>query len=407
MSTGSISFDALRALVDVDPDQALRAARARLVDEGAASDAATLWWIAGLAERLLGDTLRSRASLEEAVARARACDDRQLAARATISLAFDVDDVRLALAMLEAVEPDVAESDHAVLAIQRGLLEYRLGRLEAAVVALAMALDLTMEARDGLGELKVLVNLGAIESQRAEYDHAREHLLRAITIAFETDQISWGALALANLAFVETEEGNLPEALDAFASAEDGYRRTGTQSELPRLYANHAEALADANLLDDAEELIDRAVALSAASGNDLEHAELLLISAEIDLAKGKPDEAHVSAVDAVAAFTRQGRESWLHVAERLRLRAEARSDAGRTGDRRGTRDERPGARRRGLAVRRIVVDVARRAPLRRARPRRRRTRPPRGHRVGGQQGEGRGQGGAREGDGDARHPGR
>ena len=48
-------------------------------------------------------------------------------------------------------------------------------------------------------------------------------------------------------------------------------------------------------------------------------------MSAEIDLAKGKPDEAHVSAVDAVAAFTRQGRDSWLHVAERLRLRAEAR----------------------------------------------------------------------------------
>ena len=40
---------------------------------------------------------------------------------------------------------------------------------------------------------------------------------------------------------------------------------------------------------------------------------------------RASPDEAHVSAVDAVAAFTRQGRDSWLHVAERLRLRAEAR----------------------------------------------------------------------------------
>ena len=120
-------------------------------------------------------------------------------------------------------------------------------------------------------------------------------------------------------------EGNLPEALDAFSSAEAGYRQTGALSDLPRLLADHASALADANLLDDAERLIDRAVALSASSGNDLEHAELLLVSAEIDLAKGKPDEAHVSAVDAVAAFTRQGRESWLHVAERTRLRAEAR----------------------------------------------------------------------------------
>ena len=48
-------------------------------------------------------------------------------------------------------------------------------------------------------------------------------------------------------------------------------------------------------------------------------------MSAEIDLAKGKPDEAHVSAADAGRSFRRQGRDSWLHVAERLRLRAEAR----------------------------------------------------------------------------------
>ena len=51
-------------------------------------------------------------------------------------------------------------------------------------------------------------------------------------------------------------------------------------------------ALADANLLDDAEQLIDSAVELSAAVGNDLELAELLLVSAEIDLAMDKPDEA-------------------------------------------------------------------------------------------------------------------
>ena len=130
---------------------------------------------------------------------------------------------------------------------------------------------------------------------------------------------------MGNLAYVETVEGNLPEAIDAYVSAEDGYRQTGDHADLPRLYADHASALADGNLLDDAEHLIDRAVAISAAGGNDLEHAELLLVSAEIDLAKGKPGEAHVSAVDAVAAFTRQGRDSWLHVAERLRLRAEAR----------------------------------------------------------------------------------
>ena len=130
----------------------------------------------------------------------------------------------------------------------------------------------------------------------------------------------------ANLAYVETVGGQPARGARRLRRRpRTAIAATGTQSDLPRLYADHAAALADANLLDDAEHLIDRAVGLSAAAGNDLEHAELLLVSAEIDLAKGKPDEAHVSAVDAVAAFTRQGRESWLHVAERLRLRAEAR----------------------------------------------------------------------------------
>jgi CHAT domain-containing protein len=328
MTTPSISVDDLRVLVDVDPQQALVAARERLQVAAGGPETAAMWWIAGLAERVLGDTARARASLEEAARLARAGDDRQLAARIGISLAYEVGhtgDLRGALALLDAVEPDVHRRDHPSLAAQRGLLQYRLGRLDDAVAALVAARAMAAAAGDVPTELKVLVNLGAIESQHGELAAAREHLIEAVTIAFQHDQISLGALALHNLAYVETIEGNLPEALDAYASAEDGYRLTASQDDLARLHADHALALADANLLDDAEHLIDRAVEISAVSGNDLELAELLLTSAEIDLAKGKADEAHTSAVNAVAAFTRQGRDSWLHVAERLRLRAEAR----------------------------------------------------------------------------------
>jgi tetratricopeptide (TPR) repeat protein len=329
MSCGSISIDDLRALVDTDPQQALGAARQRLaMVETPLVDAAHLWWIAGLAERLLGDTTRARSSLEEAARLARESADRGLVARVTISLALDVGnggDLVGALALLDSIELDVGLADRARLANQRGILLYRHGRLAAAVESLRTARQLAADDRDVQTELQALVNLGAVESQQGALELAREHLLEAVTIAFSSDQISLGALALANLAYVETTEGNLPEALDAFASAEDGMRRTDSVAELPRLHADHALALADANLLDDAEHLIDRAVERSAAGGNDLELAELLLVSAEIDLAKDKPDEAHVSAVNAVAAFTRQGRDSWLHVAERLRLRAEAR----------------------------------------------------------------------------------
>src|SRR4051794_11082121 len=221
MTTGSISIDDLRVLADVDPQQALLTARARLAGSAGGAETAALWWIAGLAERVLGDTARARASLEQAAQLARAGDDRQLAARIAISLAYEIGhagDLRAALTLLDDVEHDVHERDHPSFAAQRGLLQYRLGRLDAAVGALTTARLLAAGAGDIPTELKVLVNLGAIESQRGDHAAARDHLLQAVTIAFEHEQISLGALALHNLAYVETIEGNLPEALDAYAA---------------------------------------------------------------------------------------------------------------------------------------------------------------------------------------------
>ena len=133
------------------------------------------------------------------------------------------------------------------------------------------------------------------------------------------------AHALMNLAYVASLEGDFPEALDCFTLAEDGYRRSGTKSHLAQLYGDRARVLADANLVGDAEPMIDKAIELSEQSGNDLEVAELLLVSAEIDLALSKPDEALAAATDAGARFAEQGRHQWWNVAERLRLRAQAR----------------------------------------------------------------------------------
>jgi CHAT domain-containing protein len=326
----AFSITDLLAMVENEPRRALELATHEADAAEAAADVrrhAEALWIAGLAHRALGD-MRAAMTVHTTSREVATSVDRALAARVAISLAWEVGhagDIGAAVALLAAVEDDVDEHDRPGLHNQRGAFHYRTGRLHDAVVAWTTARDTAMVVGDRLTHLRALINLGVIESQRGGYDAARQHLLSAVTLAFELGQVSLASLALANLAYVETVEGNLPEAIDAYVSAEDGYRQTGDQADLPRLYADHASALADANLLDDAEHLIDRAVAIAAAGGNDLEHAELLLVSAEIDLAKGKPHEAHVSAVDAVAAFTRQGRDSWLHVAERLRLRAEAR----------------------------------------------------------------------------------
>ncbi len=142
MSSGSISIEDLQVLVETDPQQALDASRRQLASSDATvADAAQLWWIAGLAERRLGDSTRARSSLEEATRLAHASGDPHLIGRVTISLAFDVasaGDLHAAEALLDGVESGLDEADQTTFAVQRGILQYRLGRLDVAVRSLTM-----------------------------------------------------------------------------------------------------------------------------------------------------------------------------------------------------------------------------------------------------------------------------
>ena len=132
----------------------------------------------------------------------------------TVSLAFEVGhggDLHGALAMLDAAEADVSDADLAQLSNQRGVLNYRFGRLDAAVADLTSAHDLAALTGDWRTDLMALVNLGAIQSQRAEYEDARERLHEAITLAAEVGQPSAGAVALANLAYVRRARATSPK----------------------------------------------------------------------------------------------------------------------------------------------------------------------------------------------------
>lgn len=329
MSTASTSIEKLLAMVDANPQQALDVATAAVeTDARTPSAEAELRWIIGLAHRALGDLAAAHQSLHRSHELAAETDDVGLSARITISLAFEVahaGEVAAAIELLDGVEHDVTGADLARLSNQRGLLRYRVGMLDAALVDLNRARKLAADADDRGTLLRVLVNLGAIQTHRGDLVAARRSLLEAIPLALEVEHLSMAAHALMNLAYVASLEGDFPEALDCFALAEDGYRRSGTRSHLSQLYGDRARVLADANLVGDAEPMIDKAVELSRQSGNDLEVAELLLVSAEIDLALSKPEEAHQAATDAAERFAHQGREQWWNVAERLRLRAEAR----------------------------------------------------------------------------------
>ncbi len=135
--------------------------------------------------------------------------------------------------------------------------------------------------------------------------------------------------ARANLGYVATLRGDLPGALDEFTRAESLYRRASAESMLPRLQADHAQALADAALFDDADGLVRTAIESYRRQGQETELAGTLLTSAEIRLAQHDLTGAVEAARDAGQRFASQGRSSWAAVARGLELQARAREPGG------------------------------------------------------------------------------
>ena len=253
-----------RSLVENEPRRALELAPTRpprrLARRGARRPrcGGSSGWPSARSATCRGRDGRSTAARRAGAGRRRPA----LAARVAISLALEVGhvgDIRAAVALLAAVEADVDDRDRPLLHNQRGVFHYRTGRLDDAVAALQRRA--TGDGGRGSPDRPAGAREPRARSSRSavEYDESRAALAaRGHARPSSSTRSAWASLALANLAYVETVEGNLPEAIDAYVSAEDGYRQTGDQADLPRLYADHASALADANLLDDAEHLIDR-----------------------------------------------------------------------------------------------------------------------------------------------------
>ena len=172
-ATGSISVDDLRALVDADPQQALRRRRrAARRAGGRRRTPPALWWIAGRrrARRSATPPGPARRSRRPSSWRGHATTGRCVA-RVTISLAFDVGDggdMAGALPCSTTVEADVDDADRPLLAIQRGILDVppRPARRTAVDALLTGARTWRPTAGDPATELKALGNLGAIESQQ-------------------------------------------------------------------------------------------------------------------------------------------------------------------------------------------------------------------------------------------------
>ncbi|MGH9135859.1 MAG: tetratricopeptide repeat protein, partial [Acidimicrobiales bacterium] len=324
--------DRLLELVYTDAQGAEAAARKLLTDDQPRARATTakLHWVLGLSLRGKGELDDARQELEHARAAAAESNDAHLIARITSSLAFvfgQQGDLDGALALLEKAAPDAVGIDQALLRGQLGLILYWRG-------ALGEAARLLRESCEELGandqfvmEARYRGNLGAVLSLLGEFEEAVSHLERARAIAKEHGLDGDAGMASANLGYVATLRGDLPGAISEYVEAEELYTSAHDLAVLPRLHADHAQALADAGLFHDADALARQAIDMYRQQGQQTELAGALLTSGEIRLAQDDVDGAIDAATEAAALFDDQRRESWAVLARSLALQARARRD--------------------------------------------------------------------------------
>lgn len=319
-------------LVHAAPHRAATAAQARLAatDWADARERAQLHWVIGQAEREQGRLEPAKAVLQRASALAASAGDPDLSSRIHSSLAFVIarqGDLDGAHDLLVAAERQAGPLQRARLLAQRGVVAHLRGDLDGAAEMLTNATDSLKRHGDHIAEARHRANLGAVLADRGRFALAGRHLRRSITIARELGLDVVVGIASSTLGYMATLQGDLPGAIQQYTEAERRFERAGADSYLGRVNADHAKALADAGLLDDAASLLARALDMFRVQGQRTELAAGLLASAEILLASGDGDGARDAADEASTTLTAQRRWRWVTLAANLALQARARTE--------------------------------------------------------------------------------
>ena len=323
------------ALVERDPQRALerRTATARRAAAVADDVAAQLWWIAGLAHRELGDLAAARwPPSSRAATLAASRDDRRSRAR--------VDDQPGVRGRPRRRHPQAPSPCSTPSRPTSTTPTGRCCRSSGASSTTASAgstrpsptLRHGARAGDAGGRsadasCKALVNLGAIESPARRVRRRPASTCSSASRSPSTSTSLPGRRwRLANLAYVETVEGNLPEALDAFAVGrgrlppDRDAGRPAAAVRRPRARRSPTPTCSTTPSTSSTAPSSCRRPAATTSSSPSCCWCRPRSTSPRAS--RTRPTSAPSTPSP---RFTRQGRDSWLHVAERLRLRAEAR----------------------------------------------------------------------------------
>lgn len=315
--------------VQRDPQTALRRAAAVLAGDADRRSHVLAHWAIGMARRELGEMASARTELEMAWNEAMTLDDGGLAGQIAITLSLVLafqGEIPGALAILELSEPGVADDHRGRLRTQRGMILYQQGDFAGALSEYEAALELLASTGDQLGELRQRINIGALLSYLGRLDDARGHLRAAAVCAEDLDQTLAQAIVEQNLAHVAALEGDFPSAFRSFDRAGEYLRSRSYEGMVAgSLRLDHARALLRANLLDEAQEVADRAVDDLATSEVTLDVAEGQLVAAEAHIAAGDDEVGAALAARSVDGFAALSRTAWAAMARAVLQRALAR----------------------------------------------------------------------------------
>jgi tetratricopeptide (TPR) repeat protein len=152
-------------------------------------------------------------------------------------------------------------------------------------------------------QCSTLITLGLADLSLRHLDDAVTHLEAARAIAAAHDLDAHLFKATHNLGCVHFVAGDVPRALTLMAEAD----AMPVEVTRDRAQLDHAEALMDAGLVDEAAELLRTALDEARSAGHRLDEGDILLDLARCALLREDRDSARRSARQAVAAFrTRQ-----------------------------------------------------------------------------------------------------
>ncbi len=223
------------------------------------------------------------------------------------------------LRILAEAERYVTPGEAGILCLQRGLLLLRGGRWQEALTQLTAA-----ESRLGADQERLaaaLLNRGVLHLNTGDVSRARNDLSKAGSVGAAAGVELIVAMATHNLGYCELLSGDIPAALDLFASAVDVYQRTAV-GNVPVLETDRARALLAAGLAAEATAELDSAIRAFRRQRLNQYCAEAELSRAQAALAVGDLVSAQRWSATAMRRFRARGNHAWAALAELTRLRA-------------------------------------------------------------------------------------